>query len=108
MDRLPQDEQLLKDFSSEIERSCRDLEQSAQYLSKDLSDEMLEELNDCLNGELSRVDEEALRSEMGWTEKKLLWTWARLQKLKSLRREVARDWMRNHSLQGKLGEKEKK
>lgn len=97
MKGLSEDQSLLVEFVNTLDESCRELESSAEYLSRNLSSEFLEELNEYLEGALSADDEEGLRSEIGWTEKKLLWTLARLRKLRRLRLSITRDWMRTRS-----------
>lgn len=97
MKELPEDRRLLVEFTKAIDESCRDLERSARYLSRNLSQAFLEELDEYLDGLLSVEEEEALRNELGWTEKKLLWTLARQRKLKRLRLSITHNWMRTRS-----------
>ncbi|WP_157659093.1 hypothetical protein [Thauera butanivorans] len=75
--------------------SVGQLERLAQELSEKLGDERVNIVRGLLEQVYDRDDEAEVRASLCYTERKLLWAWVRLKRLKGLRLSIGRGSMRN-------------
>lgn len=86
---------LLNDTALELDAQIRSLEQLGVHLSDKIGENALVVLVELRDGYYDRDEEYEIRISLGYHERKLLWAWARLAKLKQLRRDVAHGAMKN-------------
>ncbi|MCI4679124.1 hypothetical protein K9U39_19575 [Rhodoblastus acidophilus] len=86
-----------------LDEDIRQLEDRRSGLMDRLCEDRLEELVELFEQRLDREAEAELRSALGYGERKLLWIWARLARLKELRREIVYETMRHVNRNGSNG-----
>ncbi|QDF96982.1 hypothetical protein CJ010_10815 [Azoarcus sp. DD4] len=86
--------EILSEAAEVLDEEIRTLEADRARLTDALGDERMEVLVALFGGQLDRDEEVEVRALLGYGERKLISTWARLAHLKVLRREVARGTMR--------------
>jgi len=90
----PEEADLLAGTVSTLSESVDQLERLADALSEKLGEEQVEVIRGLLDQSYERDDEAELRTSLCYTERKLLWAWFRLKRLKELRCVVGRGSMR--------------
>lgn len=86
---------LLSDTARELDAQIRSMELLAAYLCDKIGENAVEVLTDLRSNSYDRDEEYEVRLSLGYQERKLLWAWSRLAKLKQLRQDVARGMMKN-------------
>lgn len=86
---------LFSDAAHELDAQIRSMEFLAAYLCDKIGKDAAEILNELRNNKFDRDEEYEVRLSLGYHERKLLWAWARLTKLKQLRQDITRGMMKN-------------
>lgn len=86
---------LLGETARALDEQLRDLEAQNEELSAKIGESYVAVLRDLRDHRYDRDEEMEIRQSLSYQERKLLWVWARLAKLKELRRDVARGVMRH-------------
>jgi len=86
---------LFSDTAHELDAQIRSMEFFAAYLCDKIGEDATEILNELRNNKFDRDEEYEVRLSLGYHERKLLWVWARLTKLKQLRQDITRGMMKN-------------
>lgn len=86
---------LLGETAQALDEQIRSLETQNEELSAKIGESYVSVLRDIRDHNYERDEELEIRQSLSYQERKLLWVWARLAKLKELRRDVARGVMRH-------------
>ncbi len=86
---------LLAETARALDEQIRALETQDEELSAKIGESYVTVLRDLRDQRYERDEELEIRQSLSYQERKLLWVWARLAKLKELRRDVARGVMRH-------------
>jgi hypothetical protein len=86
---------LLGETARALDEQIRILEAQDEDLSAKIGESYVTVLRDLRDYTYERDEELEIRQSLSYQERKLLWVWARLAKLKELRRDVARGVMRH-------------
>ena len=86
---------LLGDTARALDEQIRALEAQDAALSAKIGTSAVAVLCDVRDQRYEREEDMEIRQSLSYQERKLLWVWARLAKLKKLRRDVARGVMRH-------------
>lgn len=86
---------LLGETARALDEQIRALEAQDAALSAKIGASAVAVLRDLRDLRYERDEEMEVRQSLSYQERKLLWVWARLAKLKELRRDVARGVMRH-------------
>ena len=86
---------LLGETARALDEQIRTLESQNEDLTAKIGDSYVTVLRDLRDHNYERDEELEIRQSLSYQERKLLWVWARLAKLKELRRDVARGVMRH-------------
>ncbi len=87
--------ELFSKMTQEIDQSIRELDRFEDQLISGIDGERVDELDEFWSGLITAIgDQEDFRRSMCYREKKLLWVWARLRKLRGLRFDVTQDFMK--------------
>ena len=86
---------LLGETAQALDEQIRSLETQNEELSAKIGESYVSVLRDIRDHNYERDEELEIRQSLSYQERKLLWVWARLAKLKDLRRDVARGVMRH-------------
>lgn len=86
--------ELLSETAIVLDEEIRILESNRVRLTEVLGEERVDVLLALFDGQLDHDETIEVRALLSYWERKLLWTWARLARLKTLRRELARGTMR--------------
>jgi hypothetical protein len=93
-------------MAQELEASVRKLEAREAELVAHLGAERVDELAALWAKKLDMVDEEELKRNMDWTDKELIWVWARLERARTRRVQVGRQVMINSRIVPDAGDGE--
>ena len=95
-----EDAQFLEQMVRQLESTITELSSREERLSAVLGDDRVAELDDLWRKQLSREDELELRRTLDWTDRELLWIWARLQRARSARAEAGKAIMQRFDAGG--------
>jgi hypothetical protein len=90
----PETRELLADTAMALEEQIRLLAEQEARLRAQIGDPYVAILEELSRGGFERDEEQEIRGSLSYPERKLLWVWARLDKLRCLRQELGRDAIR--------------
>ncbi|MDD2877289.1 MAG: hypothetical protein PHT60_11620 [Acidiphilium sp.] len=88
--------ELLTDAAAALNEEIQRLEAHRDYLAAKMGDDRIELLQSLSDQQMDREERFEITSFLSYGERKLLWLWARLTKVKELRREIAHTVMKNN------------
>lgn len=100
-----EDAQFLEQMVQQLEQTIAELAARETQLSGSLGDGRVGELADLWHKRLDRDEELELRRTMDWTDRELIWIWARLQRARSARAEAGKAIMTRFDTHGDVPEK---
>lgn len=86
---------LLGETARALDEQIRGLALQDEQLTAKIGEDAVAVLRDLRDQRFDRDEEIEIRQSLSYPERKLLWVWARLRKLKDLRRDVAHGVMRH-------------
>jgi hypothetical protein len=89
-----EDAQFLEQMVRQLEATIQELGDREVRLAAALGGERVAELRDLWEKRLDREEELEFRRTLDWTDRELLWVWARLQRARSARAEAGKAIMR--------------
>lgn len=94
-DGRPEDADFFAHMAEELEATARKLEARETVLVAQLGADRVEELAALWAKTLDPADEDELKRTMDWSDKELIWVWARLERARARRVLVGRQAMMN-------------
>jgi len=95
-----EDTQFLEQMVRQLESTISELSAREAHLAAGLGEDRVAELRELWDKQLSREDELELRRTLDWTDRELIWMWARLQRARSARAEAGKVIMRRFDAGG--------
>ena len=94
----PEDAQFLEQMVRQLEDTIRELSDRERRLSATLGHERVAELCELWEQRLDPADELELRRGLDWTDRELIWIWARLQRARLARAQAGKTIMTRFNL----------
>lgn len=94
------DARFLEQMVRQLEATIRELSARETSLTAALGESRVSELRDFWDKRLDREEELELRRTLDWTDRELIWMWARLQRARSARAEAGKAIMRRFDAGG--------
>ncbi|MFO1417979.1 MAG: hypothetical protein U1E83_04860 [Methylotetracoccus sp.] len=85
-----EDAQFLEQMVLQLEETIAELVVRERQISDSLGEERVSELAALWHKQLDHDEELELRRTMDWTDRELIWIWARLQRARSARAEAGK------------------
>lgn len=98
-----EDARFLEQMVRQLEQTIQELSEREAGLAVALGEGRVSELRDLWDRRLDRDEELELRRGLDWTDRELLWMWARLGRARSARAEAGKAIMRRFDAGGGNG-----
>lgn len=95
-----EDARFLEQMVQQLEQTITELVVREAQLAGSLGADRVAELSDLWHKQLERAEELELRRTMDWTDRELMWIWARLQRARSARAEAGKAIMTRFDAHG--------